>query len=180
MNFAVLLVIAAVLALMVILGVAVTRNRELARNRAAVSIELQPIDVEAFRNLIEPSEDDYLRRRLAPAQFRTVRRERLLAMAAYVQVAAQNANVLLRAGKAALASGDPRLAEAAHRLVNDASLLRINAAVALTRIYIEWAWPRSTTAALPVIAGYEKISGSAMLLGRLQNPSVPVRLSTRF
>lgn len=180
MNLAVWIVIAAVVALVVLLSVAVNRNLQIATKGAPAYGELRPIDVEAFRNLIDPAEDGYLRLRLPPAQFRRVRRERLLAMAAYVQVAAQNATVLLRAGRAALASGDPRLAEAAHQLVNDASLLRMNAFVALVRIYLEWAWPMSGSGAAPVIARYQRISGTAMLLGRLQNPSIPVRVSARF
>lgn len=180
MNLAVLLVIAAITALVIILGAAVTRSLQTSRQGAATSGELQPIDVEAFRNLIDPAEDGYLRRRLSPAQFRTVRRERLLAMAAYVQIAARNATLLLHAGQAALVSGDPRLTEAAHQLMNDASQLRMNAFVALARIYVEWTWPRSGIAAAPVMARYQRISGTAMLLGRLQNPAVPVRVSARF
>ncbi|MGO8796957.1 MAG: hypothetical protein ACLQLC_19220 [Candidatus Sulfotelmatobacter sp.] len=180
MNLSVLIVIAAVAALVVILGAAVTRSLRISGKGAAVSGELQPIDVEAFRNLIDAAEDRYLRLRLPPAQFRLVRRERLLAMAAYVQVAADNATVLLRAGRSALASGDPRLAEAAHQLVNDALALRLNAIVALARIYVEYAWPMSGIAAAPVVARYQSISGTAMLLGRLQNPSIPVRVSARF
>jgi len=41
------------------------------------------------------------------------------------------------------------------------------------------AWPYSTFAAVRVIDRYEQVSGSAMLLGRLQNPALAVRLSAR-
>jgi hypothetical protein len=175
MNLAIVLVIVAVLALAVILSVAVSRSLQ-SRNRAVLSGTIRPIDVEAFRNLINPAEDDYLRRRLPPGQFRRVRRERLLAMAAYVGVAANNATVLVRVGQTALAGGDPRVAEAAHKLVNDALLLRRNTTVALVRIYLALAWPNSGLAAVRVADRYEQLSGAAMLLGRLQNPAVPVRL----
>jgi hypothetical protein len=175
MNLAIVLVIVAVLALAVILSVAVSRSLQ-SRNRAVLSGTIRPIDVEAFRNLINPAEDDYLRRRLPPGQFRRVRRERLLAMAAYVGVAANNATVLVRVGQTALAGGDPRVAEAAHKLVNDALLLRRNTTVALARIYLALAWPNSGLAAVRVADRYEQLSGAAMLLGRLQNPAVPVRL----
>jgi hypothetical protein len=175
MNLAIVLVIVAVLALAVILSVAVSRSLQ-SRNRAVLSGTIRPIDVEAFRNLINPAEDDYLRRRLPPGQFRRVRRERLLAMAAYVGVAANNATVLVRVGQTALAGGDPRVVEAAHKLVNDALLLRRNTTVALVRIYLALAWPNSGLAAVRVADRYEQLSGAAMLLGRLQNPAVPVRL----
>ncbi len=176
MSLAIVLVIAAVLALATILSVAVSRSLQ-AKTNASLAATIRPIDVEAFRNLINPAEDDYLRRRLPPGQFRAVRRERLRAMAAYVHVAASNAAVLVRVGETALAAGDPRFAEAAHQLVNDALLLRRNATVALARIYLALAWPNSGFAAVRVVDRYEHLSGAAMLLGRLQNPAVPVRLS---
>jgi hypothetical protein len=179
MNLAIVLVIAAVLALATILSVAVSRSLR-TRESAGLAGTIRPIDIEAFRNLINPVEDDYLRRRLPPGHFRAVRRERLRAMATYVDVAAGNAAVLVRVGEAALASGDPRVAGAAHQLVNDALLLRRNATVALARIYLALAWPNSGFAAVPVVDRYEQVSGTAMLLGRLQNPAVPVRLSARL
>src|SRR5580692_8692553 len=119
MNLAIVLVVAAVAALVIILRLAVTQSLQV-KQSSSLAVAIQPIDVEAFRNLINPAEDDYLRRRLPPVDFRHVRRERLRAMAAYVQTAAVNAAVLIRVGEAALASGDTRIADAARQLVNDA------------------------------------------------------------
>jgi hypothetical protein len=177
MNLAIVIVIFAALALAIILSVAVSRSLQTSRRNAALTAAIRPIDIEAFRNLIDPAEDSYLRRRLPPAQFRVVRRERLRAMAAYVHVAGSNAVVLIRVGEAALASGDEKVAGAARQLVNDALLLRRNTTVALARIYLALAWPNSGFAAARVVERYEHLSGAAMLLGRLQNPVVPVRLS---
>jgi hypothetical protein len=176
MTLAIVLVIAAALALAFILGVALSRSLQLSAG-TNLATQIQPIDVEAFRNLIDPAEDDYLRRRLPAAEFRVVRRQRLRAMAAYVHTAGRNAAVLVRMGQAALAAGDAPTAEAARRLVDNALLLRRNAAFALLRIYVALAWPNSGLAAEPVLRGYEKLNGSAMLLGRLQNPAIPVRIS---
>jgi hypothetical protein len=179
MNLAIVLVITAVFALATILSVAITRSLQ-SRKSVEPAGAIRPIDVPAFRNLINPAEDEYLRRRLPPGTFRVVRRERLLAMAAYVRVAADNATVLVRVGQTAVAGGDPRVAEAAHKLVNDALLLRRNSVVALARIYLALAWPNSGLAAVPVADRYEQLSGAAMLLGRLQNPAVAVRLSAQI
>jgi hypothetical protein len=175
MNLAIIIVIAAVLALTTILSVAVTRSLQL-RGIARTAGTIRPIDIEAFRNLIDPEEESYLRCRLPPARFRIVRRQRLRAMAAYVHVVASNATVLVRVAQSALASGDPNVAAAAQQLVNDALLLRRNSGVALARIYLALAWPNSDFAAARVVERYERTSGAAMLLGRLQNPVVPVRL----
>jgi hypothetical protein len=176
MNLAIVIVIAAALALGIILRLAVSQSLQVKKstNQAA---SIRPIDIQAFRNLINPAEDEYLRFRLPANQFRRVRRERLRAMAAYVQVAASNAAVLMRMGEVALATGDTRVSGAAQKLVNDALLMRRNTTVALVRIYLALAWPNSGFAAVRVAERYEQLSGAAMLLGRLQNPRVPVRLS---
>jgi hypothetical protein len=174
MNLAIVLVVVAAVALGIILRLAATRSLQVNSGLAAT---IRPIDIQAFRNLINPAEDDYLRRRLPPPQFRVVRRERLRAIAAYVQVAASNATVLVRVGEGALASNDPRIAGAAQRLVNDALMLRRNTTVAMARIYLALAWPNSGFAVVRVVDRYEQLNGAAMLLGRLQNPTVPVRLS---
>jgi hypothetical protein len=85
--------------------------------------------------------------------------------------------VLVRIGESALSTGDPRIADAARALVNDALTLRRNATFALIRIHVALAWPNSGLAAAPVIDGYGRLSSSAMLLGRLQNPATAVRLA---
>lgn len=173
MNLAIILVVAAVVALGVIVRLAVSRS-------LSSATAIRSLDVEAFRNLINPAEDQYLRRRLPGAQFRQVRRARLRAMAAYVQIAGENAGALVSIGEAALASGDPKVAQAARQLVEDALLLRRNTSLALARIYVALALPSSNFAAVRVVERYEQVSGSAMLLGRLQNPRTAVRLSARI
>jgi len=178
MTLAMILVFAAALALVFILSVTVSRS--LQSRGAGLATQIQPIDVAAFRNLVDPMEDEYLRRRLSAPEFRLVRRERLRAMAAYVQTSARNAAILVRVGQAALATGDAPTVEAARRLVDNALLLRRNAAFALLRIYIALAWPNSGLAAVPILHGYERLNGAAMLLGRLQNPAAPVRISAQL
>jgi hypothetical protein len=178
MTIAIILVVAAALSLIFILRITVSRSLQVSAGTGLAQI--QPIDVEAFRNLVDPAEDDYLRRRLPAAEFRAVRRERLRAMAAYIQAANKNAKVLVNVGQAALTADDAPTVEAARRLVDNALLLRRNASFALIRIHIAVAWPNSGLAATPVLRTYEELSGSAMLLGRLQNPGAPVRISATF
>jgi hypothetical protein len=178
MTLAVILVLSAVLALVVVLRVAVGSRLQIRRMHA--SSEVQPLDIDAFRNLADPAEDDYLRARLIPSEYRRVQRLRLRALAAYVQIAGQNAALLVRMGQSALDSVDPRTANAAHELINEALLLRRNAIFAMLRIYIAWTWPNAGFAAASLLSGYQQLAGSAMLLGRLQNPADPVRISVSW
>lgn len=176
MTLAIVLIVASVFALVLILIVSVSRTLQLSSKGAS----LQPIDVEAFRNLVDPAQDAYLRRRLPPTEFRAVRRERLRAVAAYVRAAGANAALLVHIGQNALASNDPHTAEAARQVVNDALLVRRNATLVLMKIYVVLTWPNSGFFAAPVLHGYEQMSGAAMLLGRLSNPTVPVRPSAHW
>jgi hypothetical protein len=174
MILAIILVITAATALIFILGITVSRNLQVSD---ADPHRIQPIDVDAFRNLVDPAETDYLRHRLPASAFRTVQRERLRATAAYIQAAGQNAAVLVLIGQAAVSASDSATAEAARQLIDNALLLRRNAAFVLLRIYFSLAWPTSGVAATGVLRGYEQLNVSAMLLGRLQNPAVPVRIA---
>jgi hypothetical protein len=155
MTLAFILVIAAALALVFILSVTLSRNQQISRG-VGLAAQIQPIDVEAFRTLVDPLEDDYLRRRLPAAEFRLV---------------------LVSMGQSALSANDAQTVDAARQLVDNALLLRRNAALALIRIYVALAWPNSGMAVAPILHGYEQLNGSAMLLGRLQNPAAPIRIS---
>jgi len=143
---------------------------------AAKRIEL--LDLQAFRNLADPAEDTYLRQRLPAAEFRRLRRMRLRAMAAYVKAAGRNAAFLIEVGQGALANADPIAAEVARELVNQALWLRRNAVLAQLKIYAGLAWPLSPLGAFPILDGYQQLSHAAMLLGRIQDPSPPVRISS--
>lgn len=176
MTLITVLVTIAVLALFFILRIALVGN-PLVRTGPDVSEQIQPIDLEAFRNLVDPTEDDYLRRCMPLSEFRRVQRDRLLAVAAYVKIAARNAALLAGIGQDALAAADPSTVEAARQLVERALSLRRNSALALIRIYLQFVWPRSGFAAAPILSAYEKLNGTASLLGRLQNPARPIRIA---
>jgi hypothetical protein len=170
MTLVIVLVIAAVLGLIVLIRVTFLVTRQ----RSGDGQQLQLIDLEAFRNLVDPAETAYLRHRLPASEFRTVQRARLQAMATYVHAAGRNATALARIGQSALAGNDdPQTAQAARELVGNAVLLRRNASLALFRIYVALAWPNAGLAADRILHSYERLNGSAMLLGRLQNPASP-------
>ena len=178
MTLAVILVLFAAVALIFILRITVSRALQVSGNHD-LAPKIVPIDIDAFRNLVDAAESDYLYRRLPSAEFRRVQRARLRAAAAYIRVAGHNASMLVTIGQAALVAEDASTVAAARQLVENALLLRRNATVALFRIYMAMAWPQASLSAAPVLTGYERLSSSAMLLGRLQNPAVPVRISVR-
>ncbi len=176
MNLTSFIIAAALIAFVTVLGAGFARKRQSARKRN-IALDVIPLDIEAFRNLTDPAEDAYLHLHLPPAELRKVRRVRLRAMAAYIRLASRNAAMLAEIGQASLVQDDPRRAEAARQLVNEAFQLRRNASLALGRIYISMAWPGTSSAVRGFQDQYLKVGASAMLFGRLHNPQQASRFS---
>jgi hypothetical protein len=150
----------------------------LAKGRASSSEVLQnpaehirAVDVEAFRNLVDPEEEEFLRANLAPAEFRRIQRERLRAAVEYVSCAAQNAAILLRLADAGRRSSDPTTAEAAEKLVNNALRLRLYAMQAIPRLYLNMIFPGARISPVRVAESYEQMTRLVVLLGCLQYPT---------
>lgn len=169
MNLTYFIVAAAFVALLGVLRLGWARHRQRART-ADLANDLVPLDVEAFRNLADPAEDDYLRSHLPRGEYRKVRRVRLQAMATYVRLASRNAAVLAQIGQSALVHPDPVRADAARGMINDAFQLRRNATVALARIYLAIVWPGIGSPVARFQDQYARVGASAMLFGRLQDP----------
>jgi hypothetical protein len=138
---------------------------------------LLTVDLEAFRNLVDPDEEQYLREHLPPAEFRRIQRQRLRAALAYIGGVSHNAAILLHFGQAAHLSADPRVAEAARQLVDDAVRLRLYALVAAAKLFARMAFPGTVLESAGIVDSYQSASHRAALLGRLQNPAHVALLS---
>src|SRR5262249_6865961 len=124
MSLAVILVLLAVLAVVILVRTA--RVRAVAnRNLEDLTRQIRSGDVEAFRNLVDPAEEEYLRSHLSGREFRRVQRQRLWAAAEYVHSASRNAALLAAVGEAARSSPETLVAEAGSRLVESASQVRL-------------------------------------------------------
>jgi|SRR5579863_5539984 len=134
---------------------------------------LRSVDVEAFRNLIDPAEEDYLRRRLTPADFRKIQRERLRATAEYVSGAAHNAAILMSLADDARRSTDPATAGAAEKLIANAIQLRLYALQLVPRLYLEMVVPGARASSIGIAERYESITRQVVMLG-IQYPAAGV------
>jgi hypothetical protein len=150
----------------------------LAKGRASASKVLEnptehirAVDLEAFRNLVDPDEEDFLRTNLPSSEFRRIQRERLRAAVEYVSCAAQNAAVLLRLADAGRRSSDPATAEAAEKLVQNALRLRLYALQAIPRLYLGMVLPGARITAVGIAERYEQMTRLVVLLGCLQYPT---------
>jgi hypothetical protein len=133
--------------------------------------QLRPMDVEAFRNLIDSREREYLRDRLTLSDFRRIHRERMLAATDYVWCAAHNAGVLIRLGEAAKNVSDPSLAETASTLQQNAFRLRLQAFQAIPRLYLSMIVSDWDLAPQELADRCDRLTRQAIILGSLQAPS---------
>ncbi len=101
----------------------------------------RPVDLEAFRNLVDPREEDFLRASLLPRHFRDIQRQRMRAALDYIRNTSHNAAILLRLGEAATRSADPRIAQAGRQLIDNALRLRAYALLSGAKLYVRIAFP---------------------------------------
>ena len=126
--------------------------------------ELKPLDLDAFLNLVDKGEEDYLRANLPPSAFRKVQRERLRAASEYVSGVAHNAASLMRQGEAARRSSDAATAQAGQRLVDRASQVRLRALLAQAKISFGVLLPGVRLNPAGVVEGYRQVTDLALKL----------------
>ena len=142
-----------------------------------ISRQLRPVDLDAFRNLIDPDEEAYLRANVPLAEFRHLERQRLRAAIDYLIGVFHNSALLLHAGQAAGRSPDQRVAEAGRNLVANAFQLRLFSLLAICKLFIRIAFPEAVIQPADIVDRYQEMKDRAAQLGRLQYPSQGALLS---
>ena len=140
-------------------------------NLDQLALQLRSVDVDAFRNLIDHREQDYLRERLPANEFRGIQRERMLAAVEYVRAAASNAAILIRLAEAARQNSDPAVAQAADKLLDNAIRLRLYAFRVIPRLYLGTLMPGISLAPIDLADAYDAITRQVVMLGCLQYPT---------
>jgi hypothetical protein len=137
---------------------------------AELSAQIEPVDLEAFRNLTDPLEEEFLRKSLTAAEFRAIQRERFRAAIDYMAGVSHNAAILLQLGQVARQSPDERIAEAGRKLTDDALRIRMYAMMATCKLAVRYAVPDAALQPGRVIDRYQQLTSAAVRLGRMQEP----------
>jgi hypothetical protein len=171
------LILVAVAILGLILFLAMLRGAAAVTDVSDLQGRARPVDLVAFRNLMDPDEEEYLREHLPPNEFRVIQRERLWAALDYVRCVAANSTLLLRLGEAARRNEDPRVAEAGQELVNSVLRVRIYTFLVQGKLYAGILMPGLRISSAHVTDSYEHLTGMVGHLGRLQNPGRASRIA---
>ena len=173
-----LAMIVAVVALMaVVLLLSFARKERLAvstvQELTALSV---PVDLECFRNLIDPDEEEYLRANLPPREFRSVQRARVRASLEYVRRTSHNAALLLRLGESARRYSAANIARAGEEIVQSALQLRVYSVLTTLLLYARLIAPTARISASSFVERYERLRDRTTGLARLQVPATASRV----
>ena len=120
--------------------------------------QLVPVDIAAFRNLVDANESRYLREKLAPAAFRRIQRRRAIAALAYVKTIARNAALLTALTDRARSSPNPEIASTARAVLDRALQLRIRSLLLILKLWVAIAIPGLTVAGSSIPDHYQNVS----------------------
>lgn len=171
-----ILVLAGFLSLAAVLFLARGRAEPPA-NLANLRKQMQPLDINAFRNLIDYRDEEFLRRALERSQFRAVQRARLMAVVEYIACASRNAAILHRFGEAARHSPNPSVAAAGQKLANSAIRFRLNALQCVLRLRLAILIPGAGVSRISVAEGYERMTALVEWLGCMQYTKPDTQIS---
>lgn len=170
MTLSIVIAIASILALVMVVLLLRAQHRRFA-NLDELRARLQPIDVRAFRNLIDESEEQFLREQLPGSEFRGIHRQRMLAAVEYVSCAAHNAGILIQLAEAAMSDTDPTIIDAALKLQETAFQVRLHAYRAIPRFYVRMIAPSVKGVPPSLVENCDRLSRQAIVLGCLKTPN---------
>ena len=106
MSATLVLVLISIALLVFFAYLATRRGRDLPDLDRTVAV-IRALDVEAFRNLVDPAEEEFLRASLPAREFRRIKRERAQTALVYVKELSKASLQFARFGDAAQQSPDP-------------------------------------------------------------------------
>lgn len=143
MNATLMFVLLAITLFALFAYLASRRSRSLPDLERSVTA-IRSLDMEAFRNLVDPEEEEFLRAHLSAQKFRRIKRERARAALAYVKELSQASLQFARVGDAAQRSPDPVMAVWGKQIANSAITLRLRALEASAGLILAAAFPGLT------------------------------------
>ncbi|HEY6350557.1 MAG TPA: hypothetical protein VI636_14215 [Candidatus Angelobacter sp.] len=130
----------------------------------------KPIDLTAFRTLIDRDHDAFLREKLSRVEFFHQKRRKIRVTWKYVRRMADNAAVFMRLASEQRTSSDQTVAETAQQIGEQAAQLRLNCLVAFAKLTVEFAIPSVQLTPAMLAPKYETLKQNLSRLGSLHQP----------
>jgi len=153
------LVLAVVLFVAAVLLISLVRRRHLplTNNLRDLERRMEPLDVEAFRVLVDAEDRQYLREHLPGKVFRHIQRERMRAAVDYVNVAIANAELITRAGEILQDHRSEDERRLGKELLEAALGLRAKAMFVRFKLYLCVLLPNLSFSGAPLVSAYRSL-----------------------
>ncbi len=150
-----------------------------ARRRGKQARQLvKPVDLKAFRTLMDRDDEQFLRERLPRGEFSRLKRQRVGVTWRYVTRIAGNAAVVMRMAEAAQASANPQVVQAATQVLEMATQIRTQSLVAMLKLSMEYALPSLQLTPAALAPTYQSLRENVLRLGALQTQTaVPAAIA---
>jgi len=130
----------------------------------------QPVDLAILANLLDPEQEQYLKKKLKARQFIRYKLMRLSVARYYMSRASRNAAVLIAVGKASARNQNPAIATAGRELAEAALRLRIYAALAPVVLAVQIVVPTPRRRFVSFVDGYNRMKHGVAQLTDLEVP----------
>ncbi len=161
MSTTLVFVLIALLLLLSFAYLATRRTRGLQDVDSALTA-IRSLDIEAFRNLMDPQEVAFLQAKLPASEFRRIQRERTEAALVYVKALSQVSLQFARFGGVAQRNPDPVIAASGKQIANSATYLRLRALDARLLLTLSATFP--SLGPRPLRSLFEQYDHAASLL----------------
>jgi len=156
-------IVVVLLSLLTIVGFVVgLRSRIKAANRSA-----RPLDLSAFRTLLDRGDEAFLQEKLKRAEFFRLKRLRIRVTWRYVRRIADNAAVVLHQAALSRQHPNPDVAESAAQVTDLASQIRVQCLVVFAKLAVEYALPSMQLTPAMLAPQYESLRQNVSRLGSL-------------
>jgi hypothetical protein len=129
---------------------------------------VRPVDLKAFRTLMDRDDELFLRGNLSRSKFRRLKRQRISVMLRYVARIANNSSAVVRLSEPARLSSDPEVADAAAQVINLATQIRLQCLLAFAKLSLEFAVPSLQLTPAILVPRYQALRDNVKRLGLLQ------------
>jgi hypothetical protein len=141
------------------------------RRKAALQA-VRPVDLKAFRILMDRDDEFFLRGNLSRSRFYRLKRQRVGVMLRYVGRIANNASAVVRLSEPARLSSDPEVAVAAGQVIDMATQIRMQCLLAFGKLALEFAVPSLQLTPAILVPRYEALRDNVKRLGTLQTEAL--------
>ena len=117
------------------------------------------VDLEVFRMLLDPAEEEFLRTSLSPFEFRLFQRRRLGLTLRALELVGKNAAMLMKLGQLAKVSANPALVKEGGDLIHGALRLRVNLLFVQPYLCLKWVFPGGTLSVPAPEMRYDELLG---------------------